>query len=586
MLHLRHRNAQTLLLATVVALLLAACTPGLQRGTAPAAGDAARAALAEARQALAEGRAEAALLRLAALPTDRMDPEALPILELRAEAAFAARQPDVGVAALVQRERLLEDPLDRAANQRRIWNRMQEATAAGVALETPAGTDLVTAGWLALGRIAAASGGNLFRLRAGLEEWRAGHAAHPAAFGLVESLLADYRAMTEYPAQIALLLPLGGRQSSAAAAIRDGFIAAYLADESEGERPALVVYDTVALGAAAAYELAVRNGAEFVVGPLLKSELAELGVAELPLVPGLALNWTDDGLELPGYVAQFALAPEEEAAAAAERAVLDGHRRALVLGQDTDQGRRMAESFIAAFQAQGGEVLGWQVYDPRENDFSAEIRSLLLLNESRARHQQVQALLGRRLEYEPRRRQDADLVFLAARSSEAVLIRPQLRFHYASQLPVYATSLVYDAMRQRQDDLEGVIFPDMPWRVGAVSLEVMAPFRAFGQRSVERNGRLYAFGADAYRLLPLLYHGAAALSGGIQGLTGELSLDDAGRVRRNLAWGRIIAGEVRHDPPPVALDTLPDPAGDPADASGDSSENRAARPPAGPPSQP
>jgi outer membrane PBP1 activator LpoA protein len=219
----------------------------------------------------------------------------------------------------------------------------------------------------------------------------------------------------------------------------------------------------------------------------------------------------------------------------------------------------MAESFIAAFQAGGGEVLGWQVYDPRENDFSVEIRSLLLLDESRARHQQLQALLGRRLEYEPRRRQDADLLFLAARSSEAVLLRPQLRFHYASELPVYATSLVYDPTRERNDDLEGVLFPDMPWRVGAVSPDVMAPFRAFGPGAVERNGRLYAFGADAYRLLPLLYQGGAALQDGIQGLTGELSLGPAGRVRRDLAWGRFIAGEVRHDPPPVALEPPPGP---------------------------
>jgi outer membrane PBP1 activator LpoA protein len=560
MLHPRHRNAQTLLLATVVAVLLAACAP-LQREAAPSSGELARAALAEARQALAEGRTEAALLRLAALPAGPADPEALAILELRAEAAFAARQPDVGVAALAQRERMLEDPADRAANQRRIWNRMQEATAAGLALDAPAGTDPVTAGWLALGRIAAESGGNLFRLRAGLEEWRAAYPWHPAGAGLVESLLADYRAMTEYPAQIALLLPLGGRQGGAAAAVRDGFIAAYLGDESEGERPALVVYDTVALGAVAAYEMAVRNGAEFIVGPLLKSELAELAAAERPLAPGLALNWTDDGLQLPGYLAQFALAPEEEAAAAAERALLDGHRRALVLGQDMDQGRRMAESFIAAFQAGGGEVLGWQVYDPRENDFSTEIRALLLLDESRARHQQLQALLGRRLEYEPRRRQDADLVFLAGRSAEAVLLRPQLRFHYASELPVYATSLVYDPTRESQDDLEGVLFADMPWRVGAVSPDVMTPFRAFGPGAVERNGRLYAFGADAYRLLPALYHGGTSLSGGIQGLTGELSLDTEGRVRRDLAWGRFIAGEVRHDPPPVVLEP---PAGPPA----------------------
>ena len=556
MLHRPPLNAQTLLLAAVLALLLSACAPGLQREPPPDPAQVALDAMAAAREALRAGQAEEALQLLAGLPTSAGDPEAAAILLLRADAAFAARDPVAGVAALVERERLLADPARRSANQRRIWNRMQEAAAAGVALDAPPGTAPVVAGWLELGRTVAASGGSPLLLRAALEQWRAAHPGHPAGGLLAQELLAEYRAMTEYPRQVALMLPLGGRQAAAAGAVRDGFIAAYLAMPADGEaqRPVLAIYDTVALGPTAAYEMAVRNGAEFIVGPLLKPELAALAAAELPAAPGLALNWSDDGAMPPGYLAQFALAPEDEAAAAAERAVADGRRRALVLGQDTEQGRRVAESFIAAFQAAGGEVLDWQVYDPRENDFSFEIRRLMLLDESRDRHQRIQALLGRQLEFEPRRRQDADLVFLAARSAEAVLLRPQLRFHYAGDLPVYATSLVYDPTRAPSPDLDGVRFADMPWRVGAVPDDTMAPFRAFGAGALERNGHLYAFGYDAYRLLPMLYHGSRALADGVPGLTGELSIDAAGRIRRDLAWGRFSNGRVLHDPPVTAIE--------------------------------
>ena len=104
----------------------------------------------------------------------------------------------------------------------------------------------------------------------------------------------------------------------------------------------------------------------------------------------LAINWADEGALPPGYVGQLALAPEDEAASAARRGLPDGHRRALVLGQNTDQGQRMAESFIAAFQQGGGEVLAWQVYDPRNKDFAFPIRALLLLDESDNRHQRIQ----------------------------------------------------------------------------------------------------------------------------------------------------------------------------------------------------
>lgn len=554
MLHRSPRHAQTLLLATLLALLLTACVPGLQREPPPDPAVVARTALAAARDALAAGRPEDALQQLAGLPAAAGDPEAEAILALRADAAFAARQPAAGAAALVSRETLLTDPAQRDANQRRLWNRMQEATAAGVDLATPPGASPEVAGWLALGRVAAASQGNLPQLRSGLEGWLAAYGWHPAANRLVATLLEEYQTLTGYPRQVALLLPLSGRQAAAAAAVRDGFVAGYLQHDGDAERPVVMTYDTAALGALAAYEMAVRDGAEFVVGPLLKGDLAELAGAELPAVPGLALNWIDGGTVPAGYLAQFALAPEEEAAAAAERALREGHRRALVLGQNTDQGQRMAESFIAAFRQGGGEVLAWQVYDPRNSDFAFPIRALLLLEESENRYQRIQGILGRQVEFEPRRRHDATLIFLAARSTEAQLLRPQLRFHYAGDLPVYATSLVYDATRRDNGDLDGIMFPDMPWRVNPDAAEDIAPFEAFGAFAVERSGRLYAFGADAYRLVPLVLHGGGALAEGVPGLTGALTMDADGRIRRTLDWGRFAGGEVRHDPPPLAGD--------------------------------
>lgn len=525
----------------------------------PGAELAARRALIEARLLLRSDRAGQALARLAGVPMGAGDPLASELLAVRAAAAFGARQPAMGVAALAQRETLLTDPERRSANQRRIWSRMQEAAAAGLPLQAPAGGDPVVAAWLELGREAAATRGNPFRLRAALAAWRERYPEHPAARDLLSTLLDEYRAMTEYPQRVALLLPLGGRHGSAGGVVRDGFIAAYLAQGDEGERPALRIYDTTALGATAAYDLAARDGADFIVGPLLKEDLAELAGAELPAVPGLVLNWPDEGLALPSYLFQFALAPEEEAAAAARRAIQDGHRRAVALVHDTEQGRRMAQSFISAFHAEGGEVLGWQAFETRAADFSVEITGLLLLNESRARYQRLQGVLGRNLEYVPRRRQDVDFIFLAARPAEAQLIRPQLRFHYAGNLPIYATSSIYDPARRDNAELDGVLIADMPWRVGAGDGEFMARFGSFGPNALERNGRLYAFGADAYRLVPLLHNRSETLGTGVAGATGLLRVGADGRVHRELDWGRFEGGQVRHAPlaAPVVEESAP-----------------------------
>ncbi len=71
---------------------------------------------------------------------------------------------------------------------------------------------------------------------------------------------------TEYPNQIALLLPLSGRSEAFGVAVRDGFIAAYLQQDA-ASRPRLKIYDVAAESVASAYNRAIADGAGFVVGP-------------------------------------------------------------------------------------------------------------------------------------------------------------------------------------------------------------------------------------------------------------------------------------------------------------------------------
>jgi uncharacterized protein len=280
----------------------------------PGAELAARRTLIEARLLLRADRAGEALARLAGVPMGPGDPSATDCLRPAPMRRSPPASPRSASRPWCAGKPCSRTPAQRSANQRRTWRRLQEAAAAGLPLETPAGADPLVAAWLELGREPQPAAGNPFRLRAALTAWREQNPEHPAALELVGTLLQEYRAMTEFPQRVALLLPLSGRHAGAAGVVRDGFIAAYLAQGDEGERPALRFYDTTALGATAAYDLAARDGADFIVGPLLKEDLAELAGAELPAVPALALNWVDEGYGLPGYIFQFALAPEEEAA--------------------------------------------------------------------------------------------------------------------------------------------------------------------------------------------------------------------------------------------------------------------------------
>ena len=117
----------------------------------------------------------------------------------------------------------------------------------------------------------------------------------------------------------------------------------------------------------------------------------------------------------------------------------------------------------------------------------------------------------------------------------ARLLAPQFRFHFAGDLPTYATSLIYDAATTTDPDLNGVIFADTPWLLapGADAVELRETLRRFWPQRTTRWLRLYGLGFDAYRMIPLLSNGAQGFAS-VPGMSGDLWLDPQGRVRRRL----------------------------------------------------
>jgi len=501
--------------------------------------------LLNARLLVSAGDGQAAIDRLAGLQTDLEPAVQAEVLAVESDAWMSLGDAGRAVGALVRRAPLLGNDTARAENDRRIWNRLQEAVRADAALTAPARADAVTRGWLELGRLLEIYGRNPFQLQSSLADWQARHPLHPASGAVLDAALANYRSLTEYPKNIALLLPLSGRLATSASAVRDGFIAAFFQQQDQEQRPVIRVYDTARLTAVGAWERAASDGADFIVGPLARDEVDRL-VGISGGVPTLALNEASAGTVLPQYIYQFALSPEDEARQAALRARADNRRLALALVPANDWGMRIAASFGETLQANGGRLLQLATYTPGTPDFSDTMRQMLLVDESQERRRRLEAALGTNLEFEPRRRQDVDFIFVAAQARDGRQIRPQLRFHYAANLPVYATSAIYSPEEGPNRDLDGVAFDDMPWvladdgDVAALRQELEAIWPA----STGRRARLYALGFDAYRLVPLLRNDREALQQGVPGMTGKLTLTADRRIQRELDWARISGGRL------------------------------------------
>jgi outer membrane PBP1 activator LpoA protein len=348
---------------------------------------------------------------------------------------------------------------------------------------------------------------------------------------------------------IALLLPITGRAAGAAISVRDGFLTAYY-ESAPAERPRLRVYDTGRQSVADALTQASQLGADFIVGPLTREEVAAAADFAAPHAPVLALNFLPAERSAPPRFYQYALSPEDEARLAAHRILEDRHRRGVALVPAGDWGDRVLAAFKQELQAGGGDLLGTATIDASRTDYSAAITEVLRISDSSARLHRLEGALGTKLQFEPRRRGDIEFIFAAAQAGTERLLRPQLRFHYAGDIPTYATSDAFEPDVRANEDLDGLMFPDMPWMLGGDLAEaVRAATRDAWPSGGPHRGRLFAFGFDAFRLAQALRRRGGAANVSIDGLTGHLSLDAERHVRREMSWALLHNGELRALPP-------------------------------------
>jgi len=496
---------------------------------------------------LYDGDADAALNLLEPMSRQPLSQrDRLRVEVLRADAWIQKQDPTRAIELMTQRETWVDDRYGIEKNRTRLWQGLVVSSPTVLRNAADNSMDPLVRGWLTISSIAASTGQQGVGWSNGLTRWRTENPKHPAMTVLGNLDLPEHL-LLEYPRQIALLLPLSGTAASAGKAVQNGFLGAYFATASGlDDRQSVRIYDVNAEGgASAAYAAAVAEGAEFVVGPLLRRNVTELANDILVPVPVLTLNYLPDGTLAPPGLYQFALAPEDEASSAAQRALNDGHQHAVALVPNNDWGRRLLTSFTTEFEGLGGTLLDYRSYTPGKQDFSDEIENLMGLSGSVQRYTRMRANIGRALQFDPRRRQDMDFIFLATDAPTGRLLKAQLKFHYSGDIPVYSTSSVNSLDGRSNTDLNGIMFADTPWVVDPQPWIEHLPAQFADYWPEERRlARLHAMGYDAYTLIASLFAARGGVMNDLDGATGTLFLDQNGRVHRRLAWAQFQDGEV------------------------------------------
>lgn len=429
--------------------------------------------------------------------------------------------------------------------RRFLWRNLERSNESELRSARESTADPAWRGWLELAlvtrdRVTAANQAQ--RLNAWQSQYPGHSAADPLPGGLEQWLAYDAE-----PTTVALMLPLQGRLAPAAKAVRDGYLASYYQARRAGvvDHEVLVMDTGLYPSTEAAYGAAVAAGAGLVVGPLSKTAVAEVAAVPNRSIPVLALNQPDEVLPTTGgALVQMALAPDDEAQRIAEIAYGRGHRRALVVRPAGDWGNNITGALNKRWRELGGDIAATAAYTGQDTH-SGAIKTALKLDASEQRARDVRDMLATNVEFTARRRGDIDVVFLLARSGDdARSLKPLLAYHYAGNLPVFATSSIYSGIPDPRDkDLNGIQLVDVPWLLGSNPAARVAI--AAGDTGSDSYTRLNALGSDAF----LLQYHYSQLSAGpdalLRGDTGLLSLDPALRIRRETRLATFDGGALK-----------------------------------------
>lgn len=476
-------------------------------------------------------------------------------------------------------ESLLTDNKDISANAKAIWQTLLKMSVEQLQVEHSQSVDNAYTAWLELAVIHYSNQIDIAQQVKQVQDWRQRWPMHSAANHLPKSIEALKKSAATRPAKIVALLPLSGPLGEAGKAVQEGLAIAYFTALNEGwQLPTITSYDTHQYSIEQLYAQAARDGADLIIGPLEKDKVAAL--LTMPTdIPILALNYISDlskqaiesdagaetnteigtgtGTEknannisktilrtMPASlnIIQFGLAAEDEAQQLAKIARESNYRNAMIIQSSAGWSKRASRVFSEQWAASGGAIVSNTTLTEAKN-YSVEIENSLLLPSSHARHERIENIIGQRIEFTPRRRNDIDVIVIFANSKQTRSIKPLLAYHYAGKLPVYSSSHINNGIEQstKNRDLNGIIFNEIPWVLDSHSLKSQVAARYINNKKL---GRLFAMGLDTFYLHPRIKQLQQAPDSQLQGMTGRLSLQN-NRVVRELQMAKFVKGKAQ-----------------------------------------
>ncbi|WP_109396057.1 penicillin-binding protein activator [Proteus faecis] len=305
----------------------------------------------------------------------------------------------------------------------------------------------------------------------------------------------------------------------------------------------VIVYDTNSQPIDVLLKKAQQDGANLIVGPLLKPEVMKTIELQSGL-PVLALNELD-AIPSATTVCFFSLSPEDETRNAAQHLRQQQKSNPLIIVPDNKFGQRMAQTFADEWQRSGGGTVLQQTFSSVESLKASINRGVGIRMTGTPVLPTANAPLPLETQSIPSAGGAIDSVYIIATSDELTLIKPMIDMAISTQKrpPIYVSS------RSNQGgtgpdfrmEMDGIQFSDIPLMTGAnLPLMQKASSKFANDYSLMR---LYAMGIDAWSLANN-YNDLTKGTLRFNGISGSLHVENNCTVYRQLPWMQFKQGKI------------------------------------------
>jgi len=457
-------------------------------------------------------------------------------------------------------------------------------------------------GWLQLTALANKFGANQKQLQYHLSMWQRKFKLHPA--NIIAKELSTKVMVPNVIENIAVILPLTGKQHVAGLALQQGILASFANDETKK----LHFLDSKNVNwYGLTNEFSTLN-IDYVIGPLLKSnvdkyishtstetqsqndymldtvsksfdlqttdEAIDTSISGIEQTAGY-ITAIDSDSAIKGYLQTtngstaiptlllnipanaslskhhtvLSMRPEDEASQAAATLSRQSYQHPIVLSQKNIVSKRIAQAFVKQWHRITGDTIE-VVYYNTGAQMQENIKASLAVDQSKSRINKLKSRLNQNIKTQTRNRRDIDMIYLVGTPEQTRLVKPYIEVNispFAEVIPVFASSRSHSTKSDysSNSDLQGLTFTEIPWLLASKqNAELATLSQQLWPKRSDGLSRLFAMGYDSYQLIekiPLMQQAPYLQH---WGQTGVLKLDENSILTRSLLWGAYKSSKV------------------------------------------